>query len=117
MTIEELLQRLQENAATAAKPVSVVLDGIGTVYVRKRTIREFEQIASLKLNENKDVAGMFAPSVARLLCDEEGNRFPEEHAATLAALIAAQPDDVFQKIMEATDGTAKKKEEVKTDPN
>lgn len=118
MKLEELLAKLQDNAATAAKPVAVEVDGVGTVHIRRRTVLEFEQIAALKLTENKGPAGIFAASLARLLCDEEGNRFPAAEADTLAALLSQQPDDVFQKLMEATDGGKKETTvEVTADPN
>lgn len=109
MNIQELMARLEDNASNQSKPVSVQIDGLGTIYVRKRTVREFEEMASV--NRDKDVTGMskepngvFAPSLSRLLCDEKGARFPAEHADQLVDLLAKQPEDVFHAIINATDG-------------
>lgn len=114
MKLEELLARLEENAQSVVKPVALPLAGIGTIYVRKRTVKEFEEMAQVRaadkdkpVGEDKGV-GLFGPSLARLLCDEDGKRFPPDQEAALAAALAKQPEDVFHRIVEATDGQTTK---------
>jgi hypothetical protein len=80
---------------------------VGTIYVRRRTVLEFEQMAALKAQADAGSLGIFAPSVARLLCDEEGKRFSPNVEAALAELIAKQPEDVFHQIVNASDGGPK----------
>lgn len=125
MKLEELLARLEENAQTLVKPVPLTLAGIGTIYVRKRTVKEFEEMAQVRAAErDKPVdpeaaatvnVGLFGPSLARLLCEEDGKRFSPEQEAALAAVLAKQPEEIFHRIIEATDGQIKdpaKKEQV-----
>lgn len=109
MDVKELLKRLEENAAVLLKPVQVEIEGIGTLYVRRRTVLEFEQMSRLAEGEQAK-NGMFAPAVVRLLCDEEGHRFNEKDQAALAAALSRQPEHVFHKLIEASDGRAKKEE-------
>lgn len=115
MKLEELLAKLEENAQFITKPNTAVLPGIGIVYVRKRTVKEFEEMAAVRAAErNKegqdskdaktDPVGLFGPSLAQLLCDEQGNRFSAKDEAALAAILAKQPEDVFHAITEAADG-------------
>lgn len=110
-TFENLLARLQENANAAVKPIAVEIPGIGKVYVRKRTVLEFEEMAEFRKSLQEDSEeggaklGLFAPSLARLLCDEAGNRFTADEEKQLAAILVRQPEDVFHAILAASDGT------------
>ena len=51
MKLEELLAKLEENAQFINKPVTVMLPGIGNIYVRKRTVKEFEEMAAVRVAE------------------------------------------------------------------
>ena len=109
MDITELLKKLEENT-TVIKPVAVDVPGLGTLYIRRRTVFEFEQMSTLKTGESAGENGVFAPALARLLCDENGQRFGAEHEATLISLLAQQPEEVFHKLIEATDGRTTKED-------
>lgn len=116
MNLEELIARLEENAQTLVKPVPLTLAGIGTIYVRKRTVKEFEEMAQVRAaDRDKQIddkgVGLFGPSLARLLCDENGKRFLPDQEAALAVVLAKQPEDVFHKIVDAADSQAKPSEE------
>lgn len=101
--IEELLASLEANAERASKPVAIEVDGVGTMYVRRRTVAEFEDMATVNGNEP---GGKFGPALARLICDESGTRLPQEHRDRLAELLARQPEAVFHKIIGAADDKA-----------
>lgn len=107
MNVEELLEKLEANASATQLPVSVEIENVGTIYVRRRTILEFEQMQTLKTSTDGGEIGVFAPSIARLLCDETGKRFPLNVEGALADLLAKQPEDVFHKIINAADGNPK----------
>ncbi|MCC6489144.1 MAG: hypothetical protein IT364_16715 [Candidatus Hydrogenedentes bacterium] len=104
MDIEELLKQLEVNAGTVERPIAVAVPGVGTLYVRKRTVLEFEQMATVREANADSPNGFFAPSVARLLCDEQGKRFPLDVQERLIALLARQPETVFHAIVNAADG-------------
>lgn len=112
MKIEELLARLDANASALAKPVAVEIPNVGTMYVRRRTVLEYEQMATLKTQAEagKLANGLFAPSVARLLCDENGNRFDAATEDALTQLLSRQPEEVFHIIVNASDGVRKVEE-------
>lgn len=117
MDITELLKKLEENT-TVIKPVAVDIPGLGTLYIRRRTVFEFEQMSTLKTGEGAGKNGVFAPALARLLCDENGQRFGSEHEAVLVSLLAQQPEEVFHKLIEASDGrTAQVSKEDPQNPN
>lgn len=107
MKVEELLAKLEENASATQKPNTVEIPNVGTVYVRKRTVLEYEQMATLKAGAGGQDNGLFAPSIARLLCDENGKRFDINTENALAELLARQPEDVFHAIVNASDGERK----------
>lgn len=104
MNVEDLLAKLEENAGTVERPISVDVPGVGTLYVRKRTVLEFEQMATVREANVDSPNGFFAPSVARLLCDEQGKRFPLDVQERLVGLLARQPESVFHAIINAADG-------------
>lgn len=116
MKVEELLARLEANASAAQQPVQIEIPNVGMIYVRKRTVLEYEQMATLKAQTEASGqdTGLFAPSVARLLCDENGKRFDLTTEAALAQLLARQPEEVFHAIINASDGV-RKVEEVKAE--
>lgn len=108
MNIDDLFTALKDNAEKAHKPIPVPIDGLGTIYIRRRTVVEFEELAAASKEDPEPVngAGKFGPALARLLCDENGDRFPLEHRDKLAHLLAAQPEAVFYQLRDAADGTA-----------
>lgn len=110
MSPEELIAAFEVNATTV-KPVAVLVPNVGTVYVRKRTIDEFEELAGTGEEnvEGEPPKKRFAPSLASMLCDENGHRYPDEVQKKLAELLSKQPHEVFTTLVEASDG--KKKEE------
>ena len=114
MQVEELLAKLEENASAAQKPVTVEIPNVGTVYVRKRTVLEYEQMATLQkqVEASGQDNGLFAPSIARLLCNEEGKRFDIKTENALAKALAGQPEEVFHAIVNASDGVRKLEETV-----
>ena len=107
MNYQELMAKLQANAEAFVKPGFVDVDGIGRIYVRKRTVAEFEAMAEAKEGETNK----FGIGLSRLLCDENGRRFSEEEQKALAEVLAIQPQEIFHKLIAASDGT--KKEETK----
>lgn len=115
MQVEELLAKLEANASAAQQPISVEIPNVGTVYVRKRTVWEYEQMATIKAQTEAggQDTGLFAPSAVRLLCDENGKRFDLKTEAALAQLLARQPEDVFHLIVNAADGVRKVEEPTK----
>jgi hypothetical protein len=104
MNYKELMANLKANAQSFAKPAMIEVPNIGKIYVRKRTIAEFEAMAELK---DSGTEGKFAGSLARLLCDEAGQRFPPEECKELAKLLALQPEAIFHSIVDAADGGEK----------
>lgn len=124
MEFEDLVKNLETNAATV-RPVKVTVPGIGTLYVRKRTVLEYEQMSDVRVamaNKDKEQeaagqstvekSGILAAAVARLLCKEDGSRFTSDQEQQLAVLISQQPDNVFHAIINASDG--KQEEELQT---
>lgn len=109
MKVEELLAKLEENASATQRPNTVEIPNVGTIYVRKRTVLEYEQMATLQkqVEAGGQTFGLFAPSIARLLCDENGKRFDINTENALAELLSRQPEDVFHAIINASDGERK----------
>jgi len=108
--IDDLIARLRVSAATVASPILVEVPGLGALYVRKRTVKEFEDMAIVGKPKDGDpeYSGVFASSIVRLLCDETGKRFTVQQEAVLIPLLAKQPEAVFHAIVDASDGTAAK---------
>lgn len=104
MDVDDLLKQLEINAGTVERPISVTVPGVGVLYVRKRTVLEFEQMAAVREANADSPNGFFAPSVARLLCDEQGKRFAPDVQEKLIGLLARQPEAVFHAIINAADG-------------
>lgn len=98
MNTDEMLAALEANAARTRKAVQVDVTNVGTLFVRQRTIGEVEDMASIQ-----DGAKL-ARALARLLCDEDGNRYSEEVQARLADVLTRQPDSVLHLITAAADG-------------
>ena len=112
MKIEDLVARLESNAVAASTPVQVDVPGLGVLYVRKRTVKEFEAMASISgaNSDEKNEIGVFGPSIVRLLCNEDGTRFTASEEKLLGPLLSKQPEDVFHAIVEASDGNSRKVE-------
>lgn len=111
MDLNDLMAKLEANAVKAHQPVAVEIDGVGTMYVRRRTVLEFEQMASLiEAGEAVNGHGKFGIALERLITDEKGDRIPEKHRERVAGLLASQPESVFHKLLAAADGTEKKAE-------
>ena len=92
---------LEANAARVAKPARIDIPNIGTFYVRPRLMEEYEAAQNAVAAGDRNA---IAFSVARVLCDESGARFPEEVRDQLAALLAKQPESVVIAIGNAADG-------------
>lgn len=105
MDIELLKTALKANAEKAHKPIAVEVAGV-TIYVRRRTVSEFEQLAAVAEAGQMNGSGKFGPALARLLTDENGDRLPAEHSKELGHLLADQPESVFHQLLAAADGTA-----------
>jgi len=106
MNYKELMAALQVRADEFAKPIAVDIEGIGRIFVRKRTVAEFEAMADM---EDKG-HGKFAPALARIICEGSGARFPAEQRDQIAALLALQPEATFHTIISASDGTGKQED-------
>lgn len=112
MNPEQLLAAFERNAERKGTPKSVEIEGIGTVFVRLRTVKEFEEMAQAEPDKQGDEGpGRFALALARMLCDESGNRYPLDIQSRLADLLARQPERVFRQITEAADAGEKAPED------
>lgn len=114
MEFDAFVKSLEQNASTV-RPIAVEVAGIGTLYVRKRTVLEYEQMSDVRKAFFKEEtegeeespekkSGILAASVVRLLCKEDGTRYEPLQEQKLAALFAKQPDDVFHALINAADG-------------
>lgn len=112
MNYKDLMTALQARADEFAKPVGIDVDGIGRIFVRKRTVAEFEAMADM---EDKG-QGKFALALSRILCEESGARFQPEQRDALSVVLARQPEHTFHDIMNASDGL-KKEEDAKDSGN
>lgn len=121
MEFDDIVKSMETNAATV-RPIKVDVPGIGALYVRRRTVLEYEQMSDVRLAFNQETedgeqtptqkTGILAAAVARLLCKEDGSRFTSEQEQQLAVLISKQPDGVFHALINASDG--KQEEEIQT---
>lgn len=109
MDFQALVEGLEQVAANV-KPIPVPIPGIGTLYIRKRTVLEYEEMSDIRRlfsdedNESSEKKpGMLAISLARLLCKQDGSRYSLEEQKKLAPVLAKQPEDVFHKLLNASD--------------
>lgn len=107
MDIAALMKALETNAAKTREVLPVDVPGIGKLHVRRRTILEFEKTKDVALEPGDDV-GAFARGLATLLCNEQGERYPEDMVESIAELLAKQPQAVFQQLVNVADGASKK---------
>lgn len=70
---------------TQASLVQVELEGFGTVYIKPLTVADVEEQAAETKEGNR-----LARSIARVLCDAEGNRLLDPSSDEEVALIASQ---------------------------
>lgn len=115
MDFQDLLKRFQDNVARTSRARKLEIPGVGLMYVRRRTVLEYEQMNDLrrKLREGKaDTAGVLGISLARLLCDENGNRFGDDEEIELGKVIARCPEEVMNMILAVADGQDEPEEAV-----
>lgn len=101
--LETLQAALAANAERVAKPICVDVPNVGKIYVRPRLVSEYE--AAEQAVKDGD-ANAIAAGAAKILCDENGNRFPPEIRDGLAKLLAEQPQSILIAIDSAADGKA-----------
>lgn len=101
MTFDELKAAFAANADRVRAPIPVPLEGVGTVYVRRATIDDFEDLAA---NPTPDGEKRFGRGLSRLMCKETGERYSAQEAAELAELLRGQPEEQFTKIKNAATG-------------
>ena len=101
MDADKLVAALAANAERARKPIAVELKGVGTIYVRRRTVAEFESDSADAAKEGDSV---LSRTIAALICDENGKRYDEDVVSQLVELFAKQPDDIWREVMRAANG-------------
>ena len=104
MNREELLAVMQETARP--KPTPVEVPKWGTVYVRSRTLEEVDADAEKETAaQEADTKGnrhrRLARAVAKVLCDEQGNRLFTDDDVDL---IAVQPYHILRHVLAAAGG-------------
>ncbi len=100
MKREELIAAMQATATEAPRAVEV--PKWGTVYVRDVTVAEVEE--QTQDTADKKDKQRIARGVARILCDERGNRLFDPDDPDDVALIAKQPWRMLSKIIAASEG-------------
>jgi hypothetical protein len=90
--LTELLGRLE---TAAPKPIKVAVPGVGDMYVMPLTVRDMDEAAAKSMKAATQPETI-ARQVARILCDEAGNRFacvdetgaePPEYTALVQSLM------------------------------
>ena len=95
MNREELIAAMRATATEA--PRAVTVPKWGTVYVRDVTVAEVEE----QTNDTADKKDKqrIARAVARILCDEQGNRLFDPEDQDDVALLARQPWKLLSKVI------------------
>lgn len=89
-------------AAASVKPKAVQVEALGgTVYVRALTVAEIEEQSEPAADGKPDKARI-ARATARILCDENGQRFFDPSNDADVALISALPWNVLKQISAAS---------------
>lgn len=106
MNRDQLITAMQQTANE--KPRAVLINGWGTLYVRALTVAEVD--AQANEPEKKDADGKIiidnrrlARGVARVLCDEEGNRIFDPDNTEDVELLAKQPWKRLRKVLAESD--------------
>ncbi len=94
---DELLKAMQQTSAV--KPRPVIIPGWPPVYVRSMTVAEAEEQPTDKGKDKRAICR----GVARLLCNEKGERILNPDNEEHIAQIAAQPWPLVQSILEEVD--------------
>lgn len=100
MNREELVEAMRLTATEAPRKVDV--PKWGTVYVRDVTVAEVEE--QTRDTEDKQDKMRIARGVARVLCDENGNRLFDPDDADDVGLLAKQPWKLLSKIINVVEG-------------
>lgn len=96
--LASLLARLESNRP---KPRAVPIAGLGTMYVLPLTVGDVDTPQSPAPEGEPEKRGI-ARGLMRILCDEQGNRFPE--SPELLELMAAQEWAVLKPLSDAATG-------------
>lgn len=102
MNREELIAAMQ--AVAAAPPISVTVEGWGTVHIRPVSFAEAEALKVQEPRENDPNSGPRA--VCRVLCDENGNRLLDPDNEDDVALVAKQPWPKIVEVLNASGSRA-----------
>lgn len=100
MKLDELLAKLESNRP---KPRAVSVAGLGAMYVLPLTVGDVDTPQPPTPEGEPEKRGI-ARGLMRILCDEQGNRFPE--SPELLALLAAQDWAVLKPLSDAATGAA-----------
>lgn len=100
MNREELIEAMRLTATEAPRKVEV--PKWGTVYVRDVTVAEVEE--QTRDTADKQDKQRIARGVARILCDENGNRLFNPDDVDDVALLAKQPWKLLSKIISVSEG-------------
>lgn len=84
--------------ANKPKLSKVSIEGLGDIYVRALTVQEVEEQINDMDSENK-----IARNIARVLCNEDGERLLDPNNDSDVALIASQPWESIMPIRQAID--------------
>lgn len=98
--LKDLLARLETNRP---KPIAVSVVGLGTMYVLPLTVGDVDSPQPPAPEGEPEKRGVVR-GLMRILCDEQGARFPE--SPELAALLAAQSWAVLKPLQDAATGAA-----------
>ena len=98
--LAELLARLE---TAKPKPKAVTIAGLGTMYVLPLTVGDVDTPSPAQSEGEEEKRGI-ARGLMRILCDEDGNRFPDD--PRLLALLAAQDWAVLKPLSDAATGAA-----------
>lgn len=98
--LTELLARLESNRP---KPKAVEVVGLGVMYVLPLTVGDVDAPPTPALEGEPETRGI-ARSIARILCDENGERFP--NSPELLNSLEAQSWAVLKPLIDAATGIA-----------
>jgi hypothetical protein len=100
---DPLLQKAREKAERVEKPVAVDVAGIGELYVRPRLMGERDAADEAEQKGDYDAVCL---NVARLLCEPDGKRKPDDAIREWASVFMKLPQGDIVKIGNAADGNA-----------
>jgi hypothetical protein len=97
---EELKRRWREKSARTEKAAPVVIDGVGTLYVRLLHVTDSDSIARIAAAD----AAAYPTIMAGMLCDEDGNRFPKDEVEEWEQIFARATWADYLKLVNAAKG-------------